>query len=200
MPSSSEQKSSPSEIEHLRGLVSRLQESTAQLQLQNEALQKLVKQLQIESLTDDLTGVHNRRFFDREIDKSLASLSAGGTKFLLVLSDVDQLKVINDQHGHLVGDQVLKKIAQLLVKRVQSSDSLSRIGGDEFAIIMPTSDQHGGDEAVRLIGESLDLSELESTGVYVSLSFGFAQAAKHDTAASLFDRADRALYQSKQQR
>lgn len=91
--------------------------------------------LEREAMTDSLTGLRNRRFFYQRLDEAVARYQKQSEPFGVAVLDVDELKEINDQHGHLKGDEVLKELAQALVSAVRTTDCVARFGGDEFVIL-----------------------------------------------------------------
>ncbi len=98
------------------------------------------KKLQINAATDPLTGLYNRRLFDEYCDKELNRAKRYGHQLAVVILDVHKLKEVNDRHGHLQGDQILQLAAATLRKTLRASDFAFRIGGDEFALLLPQTD------------------------------------------------------------
>src|SRR6202051_2871380 len=98
------------------------------------------KKLQINAATDSLTGLYNRRLFDEYCDKELNRAKRYGHQLAIVILDLHKLKEVNDRHGHLQGDQVLQLAATTLQKTMRASDFAFRIGGDEFAVLLPQTD------------------------------------------------------------
>ena len=154
-----------------------------------KALEKMVTQ-------DALTGVLNRREFDRRISWQIEESMRYGMALSLIYVDIDHFKQINDRFGHLVGDDVLKTFTQLFRKRLRRSDSFARIGGEEFAIILPHTDlKHAADVAEEL---RRDIEQAPFTEVArVTASFGVVQLDASDSAVTFLRRADNALYDSK---
>jgi diguanylate cyclase (GGDEF)-like protein len=148
------------------------------------------------ALTDDLTGLANRRRFREELERLTAAAERHGTPLSLLLLDVDDFKKVNDRHGHAAGDEILREIAVALRRRIRASDLAARIGGDEFAVLLPhTSKVEAAFVARDLIAY---LEEGRATSGPLRVSVGFASG----TAAleGLFAAADRALYESKAKR
>ncbi len=162
--------------------------------------EQLVAALQEQLRVDSLTGLTTRRAFDGALERALRRSGAGGTA--LVLIDVDSFKEINDGHGHPVGDDVLVHLATVLSGRVRAADAvLSRLGGDELAVLMPgctrdTAVQRAEDllEAVRSTPLSLPDGQL----LALSISVGVAHMANRSTdRRGLYTAADAALYDAK---
>lgn len=151
------------------------------------------------ALTDPLTGVHNRAAMDHTLGRELELARRHRTPLTLMALDIDKFKLINDAHGHLVGDQVLKNVARIIDDCIRSSDTLFRYGGEEFTIILNNTGLRG---AV-LLAERVRKAVAERTitvnrrRIPLTVSIGLAAAGPTDTRESLFDKADTALYQAK---
>ena len=156
----------------------------------------LLEQVRESAATDGLTGIANRRIFERELAAELSRAARSGGSVALLLIDIDHFKQLNDQHGHRVGDEVLKQVAGVLAGACRQFDTAARYGGEEFAVIMPGCLET---EALR-VGERLRRDIAESgTTVPVTVSVGLAACPTHATdSASLVNLADKALYESKQ--
>lgn len=169
---------------------SELHETRAQL----EALERM-------ALLDPLTEIGNRRYFDMNLHARLDERRRYGTPFGLLLADLDHFKTINDDHGHDVGDAVLKMIAQTLAYSCRKSDLACRWGGEEFALILGNMEAGGLREAVervrRLVGKSVH-KLADGRRLRVTFSGGAVLAREDDDDASIVRRADALLYRSKQ--
>lgn len=166
----------------------------------NATQARLVAALQEQVTVDSLTGLATRRAFDGALETALRRPVPGGTA--LVLIDVDSFKTINDTHGHPVGDDVLVHLASVLSSRVRAEDAvLSRLGGDELAILMPGCDravaaQRAGDllDTVR----STPMTLADGTLLALSISVGVAHVPQHSSdRRGLYTAADAALYDAK---
>jgi diguanylate cyclase (GGDEF)-like protein len=145
---------------------------------------------------DYLTGAWSRRAFFDIGNREIARAARTGRPLSLLLIDMDNFKPVNDTHGHAVGDRVLKDFVQELLQELRSIDSLCRMGGDEFTVLMPETDQVGAVAvADRLRGRIERTHELLSG---VTVSIGVATQRPEDTLNSLVTRADRALYTAKE--
>jgi diguanylate cyclase (GGDEF)-like protein len=154
---------------------------------------------------DSLTDLSNRRTFDRELAAALQSASADGDVCALLMIDIDRFKAVNDRHGHLVGDDVLRAVSRVLKDTVgrlssESPGIAARFGGEEFAVLLPGV---AVDEAT-WVGESMrtaiELAPIETRDVEirVTVSVGVALFPEHGTTAEeLIAAADAALYQAK---
>ena len=156
-----------------------------------------------EALLDALTGVLNRKGFDRRLDRLLSEQPAGDAGHGLVMLDIDHFKQVNDTHGHLVGDRVIQAVGEILRAAVPAGDcAAARYGGEEFAILVPnaTLDRTAQiAEDVRLRTKAMKIRDRRTQDVVltITISGGVAAWRPGDDAAALVQRADAALYQSK---
>jgi diguanylate cyclase (GGDEF)-like protein len=159
-------------------------------------------------LTDALTGVHNRRYFESRLREEVSRSLRQGTALSCVLLDIDHFKRINDDHGHLEGDRVLREVAFRVKNQLRLSDALARYGGEEFAALLASADaklgRHIGERVRRAInqapfrlGDGSELAVTLSAGVAV-LQGSEPRLASEGAATALVERADQALYRAKQ--
>jgi diguanylate cyclase (GGDEF)-like protein len=148
--------------------------------------------------TDALTGLFNQRYFQETLRREVMRAHRYQRKLTLIVFDLDDFKSINDQVGHLAGDRVLAQAADRLREAVRSVDVACRIGGDEFAVIMPESSAEDGDQLFRRVHNSMRGTALGPDDQRLRLSGGIAELLHGDTPASLFERADAALYRAKE--
>ncbi len=159
--------------------------------------------LEYQALHDGLTGLANRVLFGDYLYKSIANARRDGSKFALLLMDLDRFKEINDTLGHQIGDILLKKIAGLLQKTLSETDIVSRLGGDEFAILLHGVDREAAIEMAIQLYEVLDLpfvvDEDEGLALHVGVSIGITLYPEHgdENAANLLRRAEVAMYCAK---
>jgi diguanylate cyclase (GGDEF)-like protein len=155
--------------------------------------------LRSEVLMDPLTGLLNRRAFDQNLENAFNQWERHRRAFVLVLGDLDYFKLINDRFGHLVGDEVLRSLAQNMRRALRRSDLAFRIGGEEFAVLlMETALQAGADVAEKLrrrIDENPIVLE-SGQMVFPTMSFGVG-GPEGNTAGTLFAAVDQALYRAK---
>ena len=184
MPESEEERLSR-EIENLR---TRVAEQAAEI----ARLQELAE-------TDAVTGIANRRSFDREIRRRLLEQQRDGRGFSLVIIDIDDFKAINDRFGHTAGDRLLQTFASAVSRNLRGSDIVARVGGDEFGIILPGAGQDQAGHAVqRLLHDTREVLQSENHGLPVGISAGVCQAAPGMTVEQIIDLADRAMYRAKE--
>src|SRR5271163_4990157 len=157
------------------------------------------KKLQINEATDALTGLYNRRLYDEYCDKELNRAKRYGHQLAIVILDLHRLKEVNDRHGHLQGDQVLQLAATTLRKTMRQSDFAFRIGGDEFALLLPQTDPEQATTLCRRIRSQyeIDIRPLKMD-IGVTLDFGVAvHPPDGETKSALMNLADQRLYQLK---
>jgi two-component system, cell cycle response regulator len=147
--------------------------------------------------TDALTGLFNQRYFQETLRREVMRAHRYQRKLTLIVFDLDDFKSINDQVGHLAGDRVLAQAADRLREAVRSVDVACRIGGDEFAVLLPEA---GTDNATHIfvrLRDSLRVVPLEPESRGLSVTAGTATLEANETGASLFERTDRELYRAK---
>jgi diguanylate cyclase (GGDEF)-like protein len=157
------------------------------------------KKLQINAATDPLTGLYNRRLFDEYCDKELNRAKRYGHQLAVVILDVHKLKEVNDRHGHLQGDQILQLAAATLRKTLRASDFAFRIGGDEFALLLPQTDTEQANTLCRRVRTQYE-GDIHSLKVdpSVTLDFGIAVLpVDGEQKSELMGTADDRLYQLK---
>lgn len=149
---------------------------------------------------DQLTGVNNRAAFESTLQREVELAHRNKAPLSLVVVDIDHFKTINDQYGHSSGDEILKAFAATLASNLRGSDIVFRFGGEEFVIILSNTDRDGANlVAERLRQAVLDTAySCNTLHINVTASFGIAHLTGQDSGQSLFDKADQALYQAKQ--
>jgi diguanylate cyclase (GGDEF)-like protein len=185
-------RSVPMELATLLGEIERLQAA-----LRSE--QARVKELEASAETDALTGVFNRRGFERELKRSLAYVQRYWTRAALIYVDLDGFKPVNDRHGHAAGDAVLRTVAERLVRCVRASDTVARLGGDEFGLILWNLSEVDAAAKARALEVSVAgaMVEWEGSTVSVGASIGFAMFGPSDELADIMAKADHAMYARK---
>lgn len=158
-----------------------------------------LQRLRLTSTTDHLTGTHNRRLFDAFLGKEVQRAARYGSDMSLVLMDLNHFKQVNDKHGHATGDELLKLTGRILVDSLRSSDYTYRIGGDEFALLLPQAaypDAVGLADRLRVRFE--DAVKPRDLGIPVSLGYGVATSPREAKEPRvLFELADQRLYDYK---
>jgi diguanylate cyclase (GGDEF)-like protein len=189
----------------LRQMENAVEERTRQLEAALREAEQLKRRYEQLSNVDELTALHNRRFFFPEAESSLARSTRYGHPFSLMLIDVDRFKQINDRHGHATGDNVLKAIGAALKAQIREVDIIARFGGEEFVIALPSTDAEGSRMLAERIrtrvaalewdGETGKLSATISVGV---ASLGARAGEARELLEALLREADRAMYQAKE--
>jgi diguanylate cyclase (GGDEF)-like protein len=146
---------------------------------------------------DALTGLHNRRYFHETLAREVARAHRYSRRLSLIVIDVDDFKNVNDRIGHLAGDAVLAELAERVRDVVRSADVACRVGGDEFAVILPESGLADADQLYRRIQTAVSARSL-GHGDRVVLSAGVTELRPDDDAIAFFQRADEALYRAKE--
>jgi two-component system, cell cycle response regulator len=153
------------------------------------------------AIIDGLTQIYNKRYFMEFLDREMARCARYARPLALVMFDLDFFKRINDEFGHLAGDYVLKRVAEMIQKKhIRKEECFARYGGEEFAIVLPDTATDRGvilAEKVRQLIEETKF-EFENNNIPVTISMGVTQMVKGDTPESFIERADEKLYHSKQ--
>jgi diguanylate cyclase (GGDEF)-like protein len=176
-------------------------ETAARLRVEQEALLRRSRELEADTLTDPLTGLPNRRALDAELATLVPAVQAAGAPLSLAVLDVDRFKVINDGHGHPIGDEVLRVIGRVLRERCEECDRFARYGGDEFVVCIPAplDEARAAVAAVVAAVAGHPWSEV-ARGLRVTVGWGIAELTGTDTATTLFAAADRELLAAKRGR
>jgi diguanylate cyclase (GGDEF)-like protein len=162
---------------------------------------ELYEELKRLSITDELTSLYNRRYFDNQLNKEIERAQRYSHKLSLLIVDLDKFKQFNDTYGHRQGDELIKNIAFILNSSVRKPDFVARYGGDEFVIVMPETGSNEAHKLIERIKEKINIYRQErvmESGESVSVSIGSAtlpdEAQDIDT---LINKADKNLYLEK---
>lgn len=168
------------------------------LDAQREALEKLNQRLGQEALSDPLTGLPNRRRFEKALAKLLRDrvLQGDAPPFSMAVLDIDHFKPVNDHHGHVTGDRVLQRMGKLLTACLRGDDLVARIGGEEFGLLMPGTGEVAARSILERLRHAVEVHSWEK-GLTITLSIGGAGCRAGDTRDALLQRADSALYAAK---
>jgi diguanylate cyclase (GGDEF)-like protein len=149
--------------------------------------------------TDHLTGLANRRRFERQLEREVARTARHGRPFSLITIDIDHFKQVNDSYGHEAGDEAIKTLARVLQQGTRGIDLAARIGGEEFAVILTETNLSGAVEVAERLRVTLKSVEIQAVG-QIAASFGVAECpSQAETARELVARADAALYEAKRE-
>ena len=159
--------------------------------------EELIRQAHI----DYLTGVNNRRYFMERAEQELRRANRSGNQLSIFMLDIDHFKRINDRYGHKVGDLVLKMLAEVCQSALRDIDVLARMGGEEFAVLLPETESSLAIEVARRLQDSINKASLPLEGdlaIKIQVSIGVASmTSPHDNMDILLHRADTALYEAK---
>lgn len=186
-----------SALEEKEAVIAELESMRSTLKSHNDELQRLTTRLGHEARSDPLTGLPNRRHFDVALQDLLvrADVNHLAEGFSVALMDIDHFKPVNDEHGHAVGDQVLQQLAKLLSSQLRGRDFAARIGGEEFALLMPGTSIDEASSALERLRQAIEIYCWQPVPITVSL--GVTSYLPEDTRESLMARADAALYSAK---
>ena len=177
----------------------KLEESTREI----NHLRKDLQQVTVEAQRDFLTGVFNRKSFERLIDEQMMLAKEEKTALCLLMIDVDHFKMFNDKFGHLLGDEVLKIVARTITDTIKGRDVVARFGGEEFVVFLPETPIEGAVRVAEMIrtsiaGKALKRRDTGETFGSITVSLGVSSFRHdNDTLLTLIKRADDALYSSK---
>jgi diguanylate cyclase (GGDEF)-like protein len=160
------------------------------------------EQLRIQSTTDHLTGLFNRRYFMDRLREEIERTQRYGTPFAVAFIDIDNFKRINDEHGHLSGDEILKQLTRTCAKQVREIDTLARIGGEEFALLLPQTTPEDAELLVERLraGVAATRANVGDRWLEITVSIGLTSSG-HETLDinGILRHADEALYAAKRQ-
>jgi len=197
-------------ITHLIDETVRMQAASRSLQEElaktNEDLSRLrteFKRVRQESMVDPLTGIQNRRAFDTSLAEARKHAKASNEALCLLLVDIDHFKKVNDTYGHVVGDAVLKQVANAINDVVRGGDVLARYGGEEFVLLLPNTPMEGAEHVADNICNQVRNQKMDSGRVgkdvgRVTVSVGVALFSSDETIEQFVVRADTALYRAKE--
>lgn len=168
----------------------RLQRLRMELEEKNAALLKL-------SETDTLTGLDNRRVLHQKLSQSILLSERYRFPLSIIMIDIDHFKMINDTHGHLVGDEALVALSATLQKSIRSSDFVGRFGGEEFLVGLSHTDLENAHMVAEKIRTTVQAMEFSNAGLHATISCGIAMLIANEGMNGLISRADKALYRAK---
>lgn len=193
-------------VEDTKRMVQKNQELELQLVSSSSQVAELRKNLDSvkkEAQTDGLTGLANRKAFDRQIRNCIEDADETKKPLVLMMLDIDHFKEFNDSHGHQVGDQVLRLVARTLTDGVKGRDFAARYGGEEFSIILTDTTLESGVKVAEALRKMVENKEVvnktnnQNLG-RITLSIGLAMYKQGETVSDFIERADKALYAAKE--
>ena len=186
-------------------MVKKNQELETQLDNSSKRVRELKEYLESakkEATTDGLTGISNRRAFDKQITADIEEAEIGKTPLVLLMIDIDFFKQFNDTYGHQIGDQVLRLVARTLVGNIKGRDTVARYGGEEFAILLPSTPIKAGCHVAEMLRQGVENKELidrsrdKNLGA-ITISVGATEYLEGEDPVSFIERADSALFEAK---
>jgi two-component system cell cycle response regulator len=178
--------------------IARLVAAHAQAAIQNAERYHQAKE---RAFVDDVTGVYNARYLFTALDHEIRRAERYGTQLSLLFLDIDRFKLVNDQHGHLVGSRTLRRLSEVLAQCIRQVDTLARYGGDEFTILLVDTNLESGLQIAERIRTAVERATFETRGaapLTVTVSIGVAAFPMHGRSPeTLIDMADKAMYRSK---
>jgi diguanylate cyclase (GGDEF)-like protein len=180
------------EVYH-RSQIQDLDRSLKHLESERKSLRKQLEQ-------DELTGVSSRTSLLRELTGSIERSSKTGQPLVVIMADLDNFKVINDSHGHLVGDRVLKEVAARIKAALREFDVVGRYGGEEFVILLENTSTHTAHQIAERIRVRVGSQPIHTSArdMQVTISQGLALCGQGDDSQSVLSRADQAMYRAKE--
>ena len=186
-------------VEESQQQVYQMQTRMLSLEKEAESLKQIVIEKNKQAMFDALTTIPNRLSYEKRIEDEISRWKRFNTPLSLAIWDIDFFKKVNDTYGHKAGDKVLKTVAQLLNKRIRTTDFLARYGGEEFVMLLPGTKQ---EETLRLVNDLRE--QVENCGfhyhgeaVTITVSCGISSFSEGDVVEKVFERADQALYKAK---
>lgn len=174
----------------------KIEQANKELLMLNEQLKGKNEKLLKSAITDELTGVYNRKFFEKRVVEEMEIADRANEHISLIIFDLDRFKLVNDNFGHQFGDEVLKRTTQIAGDLIRKTDFLNRVGGEEFAIILPNTNKAQAVFVAEKVRKALEDNKHFKVG-QVTGSFGVAERMKAESLRSWYKRADNALYQAK---
>lgn len=197
-------------VHHIKNEIKRLESNSASLQEQLQQATCEIDQLKSkmalyreEALIDPLTRISNRRGFVEKLENHIEKSRTSGKSLCIIIADIDHFKKFNDMYGHIVGDNILRVVANTINNSIKGKDIVARIGGEEFAILLPDTPFEGAIKLAENLCSTFDQLDLKKKDTHeylgkISLSFGVTFYKKDESAESFIKRADDALYRSKE--
>lgn len=188
-----------SALDDLTRLNNELVTTQRRLAKKNAELEKVYRQMREMAVRDSLTGVYNRRGLREQASREIGRIARHGGSIVVLACDLDDLKTINDCHGHAAGDRVIESLVRRWTAELRQVDIVGRTGGDEFVFVLPDIDLTGGCAAAQrvLVCSRRDPIDVGSARLFVTVSIGIVAETGPAELDELLNRADEALYRAK---
>ena len=161
-------------------------EQEQKLKEHNESLKK-------QSITDQLTKLYNRKYFDEVVEKEMQRTTRYGTPLSIIIADIDFFKKVNDTYGHIAGDNILADFASLIIDNIRSTDMAFRYGGEEFVILLPNTTSEDAKKLAKKLRTIVKKHTFENPKS-ITCSYGITQYKPKESIEVFFKKADDALY------
>lgn len=188
----------------IRHDITELEETKQQLRNINKAMKNKVDELysmtntlEQKAYKDNLTGINNRENFEEIFGLEIANSNLNNQPLSLIIFDVDNFKLVNDTYGHQAGDLLLKDLVTLIGNNIKNGDIFARWGGEEFVILTPATEMNGAYNLAENLRKLVQSNVFKYVENNLTLSFGIAELSKDDTKKTLFEKADKAMYEAK---
>lgn len=184
-------------ITHMSNINVEMSNMTRELKKKNRQLEQVNAKVTALINIDSLTQIANRRSFYEALNQRISSLRSDHINFGIMMIDVDHFKIINDTYGHIVGDEILQQFAKLLKENIRSEDLVARIGGEEFCVIVSCDSINQLTRIAQKLRTIICNQNFKQLNQQITASFGISMYDHNENAVDLMQRADRALYHSK---
>jgi diguanylate cyclase len=190
------------DADQMLGFMKNVHSELAVCRLKGEELHQELQAARGEAMTDPLTGILNRRGFENKASQTMLEHKETSENLSLLIIDIDLFKKINDTYGHLFGDKVIRAIADVLKSKVRGQDSVARMGGEEFVVLLADTDSKGAFFVAEQIRKTIEGCKIYPHGAQeaiggVTVSIGVSLLGKAESLIDLLDHADKALFLSK---
>ena len=178
-----------------------LQAVNAQVAAKNTELELAMEKLNRLVTTDQLTGAYTRRYVFEQMERKAAAKARHGTPLSVIMLDLDHFKSVNDRYGHPVGDRALQAVARAVTGQLREGDILARIGGEEFLVLLPMTDQAAAMQLAERLRQTLAATTITEGDETIALpaSFGVAELQDGEELGAWYHRLDATLYKAKSQ-
>ena len=186
-------------LKELKSSHEELGQVNTDLKKYNSALEKALQKISTMATIDELTGCHNRRYLMEFLGNEKSRADRTLVSFCVAIIDLDYFKRINDSYGHIAGDEVLKKVVDVIREHVRITDCFARFGGEEFAVVYTATELEAAQQSAERLRQELSVTPIacESFSIYTSVSIGIAEYRYQESIIDLLRRADQALYVAK---
>ena len=186
-------------LQNMTASYKKIEKELAEYKKEVNTLNVNINKYREETITDHLTGLHNRKYLDIKLDEEINRFSRHKQPFCILLLDLDDFKIINDSYGHVIGDQVLKHLAEIIKKHIRKTDFSFRYGGEEFLVLLLNTNIENAMKVAEQIRSKVASTNftLKEKEFATTITIGVAQYIAGESLESLIERADKNLYKGK---